>query len=287
MPPDKLLLDTASIAQEAGRLILPFFQGHFAHRLKADNSPVTEADLAAHAFLVGALGRLGMGLPVISEESSEGEAKAAPVTGDYWLVDPLDGTKDFMKGKPEFTVNIALMRKHTPMLGVVHAPALGVTYLAESGQEAWRVTGEGAAAQIRTRAADVQRLTVVASRDHSGLRVKRMLEKLPSAQVTSIGSSLKFCLIAEGKADLYFRDVPTMEWDTAAAQCVVETAGGVVVELNGELLSYGKPGLKNPGLVALGDPDFQWGNFAAGPENIQAFRTFFGQVCGEAGVGSQ
>src|SRR5262249_13813766 len=138
-----------------------------------------------------------------------------------------------------------------------------LTYFAQPGRGAWRQEGRNPDIAIQTRAAEVDRLTVVASRDHSGPRVKRLLEMLPSPEVTSIGSSLKFCLVAEGSADLYFRDGPTMEWDTAAAQCVLEAAGGLVLELNGESLCYGKPGLKNPAFVAVGSPSFPWHKLAS------------------------
>jgi len=213
--------------------------------------------LASHAFLVEALAELTPGLPVVSEESFEPEAARLPAS-DYWLVDPLDGTKGFLKGKPEFTVNVALMHDHHPILGVVCAPALGLSYLGQAGQGAWRHRASETEVLIRTRRAEVSRLTVVASQEHSGPRVRRMLERLPSPEVTNIGSSLKFCLVAEAAADLYFRDLPTMEWDTAAAQCVVESAGGVVLELSGEPLRYGKPGLRNSGFVTLGDPNLRW-----------------------------
>jgi 3'(2'), 5'-bisphosphate nucleotidase len=255
--PEGMLTAAAEIAREAGRIILRFFQKEFSHRLKADRSPVTEADMASHTFLVKALDELTPGLPVVSEEIVGIEKSIAPRT-DYWLVDPLDGTKSFLKGLPEFTVNLALMRLGNPALGVVWAPALDLMYLGHSGQGAWRQQGTEPAARIRSRRADLNRMTVVASKDHSGPRVKRMLERLSSPEVTNIGSSLKFCLVAEGRADLYFRDLPTMEWDTAAAQCVVEAAGGRVLDLSGEGLRYGKPGLKNSGFVTLGDPSLRW-----------------------------
>ena len=274
------------LAAEAGRIIMPFFKNDCAHHLKPDLSPVTEADVASHGFLVKALGELNPGLPVISEESFGVEAPNLLV-GDYWLIDPLDGTKEFLKGRPQFTVNIAMMHDHRPILGVVHAPVFGLTYRAADGKGGWRQQGQNPPAAIRTRAADTHRLTVVASKDHSGPRVKRLLSKLPSPVVTNIGSSLKFCLIAEGQTDLYFRDLPTMEWDTAAAQCVVEAAGGVVRDLNGEPLRYGKPGLKNPGFVVMGDPNFPWNDFVPGKENQDAFRAFFAAVCGDTGEGAR
>lgn len=281
--PNSSLENLCQIASEAGRRILPFFQSSFSHRLKADNSPVTEADLASHAFLVDALSELSPQRIVISEESAGTEAMAQSPLEEYWLIDPLDGTKEFMKGKSEFTVNIALMREGRPMVGIVHAPALGITYFAETGKGSWRQAGQNPAMQIRTRQAQRHQLTVVASKDHSGPPVKRMLAKLNSPALTTIGSSLKFCLVAEGQADLYFRDLPTMEWDTAAAQCVVETAGGQVLDLTGGRLNYGKPALRNTGFVVVGDPNFPWHEWAPAADNHYAFRSFFAEVCQETG----
>ena len=236
---------------------MPFFRNGCSHQLKADRSPVTEADVAANDFLISALTKLHPKLKVVSEEAIEGANPTAPAE-EHWLIDPLDGTRGFLQGKPEFTVNIALMRNGRPIAGVVHAPAIALTYLARIGEGAWRLEGEGAKIPIQTRPAERHRLTVVASKDHSGPRVRAMLERMDSPALTSIGSSLKFCLVAEGRADLYLRDLPTMEWDTAAAQCIVEAAGGRVLELSGKPLGYGKPGLKNPAIITIGDPEFGW-----------------------------
>ena len=276
--PATLLSAVAHIAVNAGKVILPFFRNDCGHRLKADNSPVTQADLASHDLLANALAELTPGHLVISEESSGPSATPNPPLEEYWLVDPLDGTKEFLKGKPGFTVNVALMRQGSPALGVVHAPALGLTYCAQAGAGAWRQAPGESPVPIRTRPAQLEQLVVVASRDHSGPAVKRLLEKLHSPQLTTIGSSLKLCLIAEGRADLYFRDVPTMEWDTAAAQCLLETAGGQVLDLHGNALGYGKKDLRNPEFLALGDPAFRWRDLAPGSDDRAAFRALFAVV---------
>ena len=176
----------------------------------------------------------------------------------FWLVDPLDGTKEFIKKSGEFTVNIALIQAGRPILGVVHCPVTGITYSAESGQGAWRQDKDGPFTAIHARKADAAALAVVASRDHAGPRVSKMLARMPGAELASVGSSLKFCLVAEGKADVYLRDLPTMEWDTAAAQCVVEAAGGQVLTLDGNALSYRKPEMRNPAILTIGDPAFPW-----------------------------
>lgn len=192
MRANQMLSAVSEIAGNAGRSILPFFRREVFPQPKADKSLVTEVELAARQFLVEALGDLSPHLAVLSEESSCGETVVNRPGEDYWLVDPLDGTKGFIKGKTDFTVNIALIRERRPVLGVVHAPALGLTYLAEAGKGAWRQTGRGPVGQIRSRPADFHRLTVVVGKDPSGPRVKRLLEKLPSPGVTSIGSSLNF-----------------------------------------------------------------------------------------------
>jgi 3'(2'), 5'-bisphosphate nucleotidase len=249
------------LARKAGELILPIYAREVKVALKEDRSPLTEADQASHHFLDGELRGIIQGCPVVSEESAETHGLDASETTQFWLIDPLDGTKEFLKKSGEFTVNIALIRDRRPVLGVVHAPATGVTYWAVAGEGAFRVRPAGAVESIRTRQARTEALSVVASKDHAGPMVAQMLERIGNAKLASIGSSLKFCLVADGTADIYLRDVPTMEWDTAAAQCVVEEAGGVLLTLDGRALSYGKPGMKNGSLLTLGDPRFPWRSF--------------------------
>lgn len=173
-------------------------------------------------------------------------------------MDPLDGTKEFLKQSGEFTVNIGLIREGRPVMGVVDAPAIGLSYWAESGKGAFRLRKGGSPEVIRCRRADPRLPTLVASRDHAGPEVKALLDRFPGAPSASMGSSLKFCLVAAGEADVYLRDLPTSEWDTAAAHCVLECAGGCVMQLDGAPFVYGKPGLRNPGFVALGDPSLRW-----------------------------
>ncbi|HEX4119290.1 MAG TPA: 3'(2'),5'-bisphosphate nucleotidase CysQ [Verrucomicrobiae bacterium] len=252
------------LAIEAGRRIMPFYRGHAAVTVKQDASPLTAADLAAHHFLVDSLPRVLPGVEVISEESLPEVHLSAVNLDRFWLVDPLDGTKEFIKATGEFTVNIALIEKGRPILGVVHAPAMDVTYYASDAGNAFRVDAKSAPVRLSTRRANPTRLAVVASTNHAGPMVKAMLDRLSNPVLRSMGSSLKFCLVAEGTADLYLRDVPTMEWDTAAAQCVVESAGGSVCSLDGKPLRYGKAGLKNPSLMTAGDRDFPWQQFTCG-----------------------
>jgi 3'(2'), 5'-bisphosphate nucleotidase len=260
MPPDlpKLLDAALELAVAAGRRILEVYSSDFAVTRKDDATPLTQADLASHALITEALGRLAPALPVLSEEGAGipfAERRAWP---RYWLVDPLDGTREFVKRNGEFTVNIALVEGHRPVLGVVHAPALGLTYGAARGCGAFRLEGAARAA-VRTRRA-AGPLTVVASRSHRDEATDRILARLPAHDAVSRGSSLKFCLVADGSADFYPRLGPTSEWDTAAGQCIVEQAGGAVWRLP-ELTPLGcneKESLLNPSFAVIGDPAYDW-----------------------------
>jgi len=225
---------------------------------KKDASPLTAADQASHDFLVQSLKSLMPEAALISEESAGAMNGSIDTCRSSWLVDPLDGTKEFLKRTNEFTVNVALMEAGLPVLGVVHAPALNLTYYGGRNFGSWRQVDDEPPIPISTRCADSSELAVVASKDHAGPLVSAMLARLTRPQLQSMGSSLKFCLVAEGKADVYLRDLPTMEWDTAAAQCIVEAAGGGVYSLDGQLLRYGKPGLKNPAIMTVGDVQLDW-----------------------------
>ena len=252
------------MAEQAGREAMRFYEGRAAVVLKSDSSPLTDADRASHDLLMQFLPDLIPGIPVISEEAQDPTRGLPDTDGRFWLVDPLDGTKEFLKGTGEFTVNIALVQNGQPIVGVVHAPAIGLIYFADLEDGAFRRCHAEAPVPIRAQRAVRERLRVVASKDHAGPLVKAMLVRLPDVELKSMGSSLKFCLVAEGSADLYLRDIPTMEWDTAAAQCIVEAAGGRVCALDGHPLRYGKPGLKNPAIITVGDSDFEWTEFLDG-----------------------
>lgn len=265
-----LVKDCCTLARQAGDKIMAFYRKHGDVAVKADASPLTAADSASHEFLVAALPSLLPDVPVISEESHDAAAANTALTGRFWLVDPLDGTKEFVKGTDEFTVNIALIEAGVPVLGVVYAPALGLTYFAARGVGAFRQMGHESATAIATRRADTAKLCVVASKDHAGPLVKAMLERMPGATFQSMGSSLKFCLVAEGKADVYLRDVPTMEWDTAAAQCVVTVAGGAIHELTGAPLRYGKATLRNSSIITVGDLGFPWKDYVVAEATVAA-----------------
>jgi 3'(2'), 5'-bisphosphate nucleotidase len=249
--------EVCKLTRQAGERIMGFYKGGTAVSWKKDASPLTAADRASHEFLVASLESLIPETTVVSEESDEVIESVGSSTL-FWLVDPLDGTKEFLKGTNEFTVNVALMEKGSPVLGVVHAPALSLTYYGGRNFGAWRQAGDEPPSPISTRQAGPYGLGVVASKDHAGPLVSTMLGRLTNPRLQSMGSSLKFCLVAEGKADIYLRDLPTMEWDTAAAQCVVEGAGGGVYSLDGEPLRYGKAALRNPAIMTIGDTQLDW-----------------------------
>jgi 3'(2'), 5'-bisphosphate nucleotidase len=256
-----MLESIREIALAAGAEAMRFYGQPFTVDYKADDSPLTAADQAAHRLICARLRALTPDLPILSEESDPSEIAQRRTWSRFWLVDPLDGTKEFIKQTGEFTVNIALIVDGRAELGVIHAPATGLTYMAETTIGAFKQTGNGPVQPIRARPSPVRMpdeaelpLTIVASRDHAGPLVARLFQRYPAATTKSMGSSLKFCLLAEGAADLYLRDVPTMEWDTAAAQSILETAGGQIRDLEGHVLTYNKESLRNPSIVAVGDP---------------------------------
>jgi len=255
-----LLERVADIARAAGREILEVYaSGEVAATVKADESPLTAADLRAHRLIVRRLGELSPAAPVLSEEAADTPAHERLQWPRHWLVDPLDGTREFLSRNGEFTVNIALIERHTPALGVVHVPVMDTTYLGWPGTGAWRQRAAGPAEAIRvaTRAGTPPR--VVGSRSHRGDSLDGFLARVGPHELLVIGSSLKFCLVAEGAADVYPRLGPTSEWDTAAAHAVLSGAGGTVSRLDGGPLQYNSCAeLLNPFFVAYGPQDRDW-----------------------------
>lgn len=241
------------IVGHAGDIVMAVYQGAIDVRSKADASPVTEADERAEAFIVPALRALAPGIPVVAEEmAARGQADAIGAT--FWLVDPLDGTREFINRNGEFTVNVALVHEGRPVLGVVGAPALGRLYAGAVGQGAWIEDAHGRRA-IRVRPVPSEGLSVVASRSHGdAAALDRFLQGRVVAQLVNAGSSLKLCLLAAGEADLYPRLGRTMEWDIAAGHAVLAAAGGEVRTLDGGPFGYGKPGFENPHFAAWGQP---------------------------------
>ena len=252
-----LLPAVEAIARAAGRAIMEVYASDFTVLGKPDASPLTEADLRAEAIITPALQALLPGVPVVAEEAhARGgcDAAAGLAGAAFWLVDPLDGTREFVARNGEFTVNIALVRDGEPVLGVVFAPALGQMYAGERGHGAW-LDNAGVRRQIGCRRVPAEGLTVLTSRvhgDHSA--VDALLQGQGVAQHLSAGSSLKFGLLACGLADVYPRYGRTMEWDTAAGQAVLTAAGGSLCDTAGRPLRYGKPGFENLHFIARGLP---------------------------------
>lgn len=266
---EQLLAQVVTLAVQAGNEILRVYHAAEGIQIdtKADDSPLTQADLAAHHVLFPALAALLPGVPVLSEESELPPWSERSAWTRYWIIDPLDGTKEFIKRNGEFTVNVALIDHGKPVLGVVHVPVLGVTYSALDNHGAWK-EALGAREKIHTRKlppriAAGDTIEVVASRSHGADAVNALLERIEqhagSVTTRNMGSSLKLCLVAEGNADIYPRLALTSEWDTAAAQAIVEAAGGQVYDLQWRVLRYNtKDNILNPFFYVIGDTDFDW-----------------------------
>ena len=256
------LIEVVGIAREAGRAILEVYERDFSVTEKDDKSPLTEADVASHRIITQRLGQLTPDIPLLSEESSTVPYAERAGWERYWLVDPLDGTKEFIKRNGEFTVNIALIEGQVPVMGVVHVPVTGVSYFGEHDRGAFRQDGDSTPRPIHVTAALEGTPRVVGSRSHAGESLQRYLANLGDHELVSMGSSLKLCLVAEGKADVYPRLGPTSEWDTAAAQAVVEAAGGRVTDTGMTLLRYNtKESLLNPEFLVFGDLTEDWSRF--------------------------
>ena len=248
----RILLDMAcAAAHAAGAAILDIYRQDFNVRHKTDESPVTRADEQAEAIIEERLAAATPDIPIIAEERCAAEGLPSSAPQRFWLVDPLDGTKEFIRRNGEFTVNIALIEGERSVLGVVHLPSQGVTYAAAGSAARWR-NGE-APQPIKSRPLPPRGAVVVHSRSHADeKRLAEYVATLPGAERRLAGSALKFCLLAAGEADLYPRFGPTAEWDTAAGQAVLEAAGGAVATLDGAPLRYGKPGFRNPDFIARG-----------------------------------
>ncbi|QFT56797.1 3'(2'),5'-bisphosphate nucleotidase CysQ [Microbulbifer sp. THAF38] len=264
-----LLEQVIAICKNAGEAILEVYHSSAELEVdtKADDSPVTAADLAAHKILAPALARLIEGVPVLSEEQEMPSFAERSQWQRYWIVDPLDGTKEFIRRNGEFTVNVALIENGEPVLGVVHVPVLDITYAGGKGDGAFKRTESGdteiRVRPLKPRLEAGEAVELVASRSHGAGAVDQLVERIESrlgaVACKNMGSSLKLCLVAEGDADLYPRLAPTCEWDTAAAQAVVEAAGGIVVDDSFKLLRYNrKDSLLNPFFYVIGDASYDW-----------------------------
>jgi 3'(2'), 5'-bisphosphate nucleotidase len=257
--PEQVLGQLVDISRRAGIAILEWYDGDMGITQKADDSPLTKADVASHELISKELTRLWPEIPVLSEESEDIPWETRQKWQQYWLVDPLDGTKEFINRNGEFTVNIALIRDHQAVMGIVHVPVTDISYFGARGTGAWRQHGAAAATPIDVRQPAAEPAVIVGSRSHANPELVTQLNRLGPHELISMGSSLKFCRVAEGLADFYPRVGPTCEWDTAAAQAVVEAAGGQVVKIDGSPLGYNSKEIYlNPHFFVFGDSAKDW-----------------------------
>lgn len=267
---DDQLTILLKIIREAGSEILSVYSdnSNFRVNYKEDDSPITKADRLADRIIARALKKLPVNFPILSEESEVPLYRERESWTDYWLVDPLDGTKEFIKRNGEFTVNIAHIRNGVPEMGAVHVPVSGVTYLGKKGFGAWMVDQDDVTKEIHARKMgnSSRSIKVLTSRSHGNDSldnlIKGISKELGDTEIVTMGSSLKICLLAEGKADLYPRQTPTCEWDTAAAHAVLAGSGGEIFDDNFRVLKYNqKSSLLNPNFFAVADPNFDWGKW--------------------------
>ncbi len=260
--PGALLPEVCRLGQAAGAAIMAIYSTEFDVEHKADDSPLTAADMAAHHVLVDGLAALTPEIPLLSEESADIPFEERAGWQRYWLIDPLDGTREFVKRNGEFTVNVALIDDGRPVLGMVHVPVTGTCYFAARGHGAHKREGDAPARAISARPLGAGPVAIAGSRSHPSARLEAFLARLGPHEIVRIGSSLKSCLVAEGRADLYPRLGPTSEWDTAAAQCIVEVAGGRVTDTAMQPLRYNtKASLLNPHFFVSGDPAVDWSRY--------------------------
>lgn len=247
--PDEYLASACIFARDAGQLIMTYFRGDMNARNKGDHSPVTDADVAANGLIVKALHEMAPHIPIIAEEDDELGMGGHET---FWLVDPLDGTRSFVRGETEFTVNIGLIHQHKPVMGVIYVPATGILYHGQVGKGAWREGGLGQSVPIAVRKPAEDGLVVVKSRSHPSAATQAFLDTIKVKTMIAGSSSVKFCQVAEGAADIYPRFGRTMEWDTAAGHAILDAAGGRVVNVDGTPFLYGKAGYENPPFIAYG-----------------------------------
>ncbi|MCU7834292.1 MAG: 3'(2'),5'-bisphosphate nucleotidase CysQ [gamma proteobacterium symbiont of Taylorina sp.] len=263
----RLLPEVIELAQQAGQVIMDIYQSDFQINNKSDNTPVTCADLAANEFIVKQLARLSPEIPILSEESTTIPYKERSQWQTYWLVDPLDGTRAFIEKTGEFSVNIALIVKNSPVLGVIYSPVNKCSFYACSDGGAFYLDDSKQARNIQVRAKCQDKIVVAGTEKSAQSRIlqaflKNLEKRFHSYEIKFMGSSLKSCMVAEGTADVYARLGPTSEWDTAAAQCIVEEAGGQITDTQMQALRYNtKDSLLNPDFFVFGDKSIAWNQF--------------------------
>ena len=257
-----LLNPAIALAENAAVEILKIYRSEFVYQQKADNTPLTEADLAAHKTISEGLAKLTPDIPILSEEDANIPYETRQSWKSYWLVDPLDGTREFIKRNGEFTINIALIENQLPVLGVILVPVSGTCYYATKNGGAFKVIKHGKPESISVRNVPNDRIHVAGSRSYLDNSLDNFLSNLENYELTKMGSSLKSCLVAEGKVDIYARLGPTSEWDTAAAQCIVEEAGGYITTTDLKQLRYNtKDSLLNPHFLVFGDKSHDWPSY--------------------------
>lgn len=262
--PSRFFEPVLSLTREAGRRIMEIYESDFRVGAKADRSPLTAADLVSHHCLVEGLESLYPHHPVLSEESAGPGFETRSPWESFWLIDPLDGTPEFIRRTGEFTVNVALIHRHEPVFGVVYAPAKDLCYFASEGCGAFRRTGEADPETIRVCPRAPETIRVVGGRPHDAGPLDLYLSRLGEHEWASIGGSLNLCAVAEGAADLTPRIGQTAEWETAAAHCVVNEAGGRIANLSGQPLRYNtKASVLNPYFLVYGDKSRDWCTYAA------------------------
>ncbi len=259
-----------SIARQAGTKIMELYTQDFSVVNKQDNTPLTTADIAANNIICDSLKALTPSLPVLAEESAVVDFRERMQWRQYWLVDPLDGTREFIKKNGEFSVNISLIEGQQAILGVIYVPVTGVAYCASLNNGAERYQTDSTISTLTVKKTDPADITIVSSRSHVSEKLKQFIARFDNPTLLFMGSSLKCCLIAEGKADIYPRFGPTSEWDTAAAQIIVEEAGGIIVDTRFRRLEYNKKeSLLNPDFLVIADRDFDWRQYTSfTPNNL-------------------
>ena len=261
---EQLTMQALALAKLAGERIVDVYEQGFDVSTKADDTPLTTADIDAHHIIVDGLCELDLNIPVLSEESSGIPFSERNDWKTYWLVDPLDGTREFIKRNGEFTVNIGLIEDGAPIIGVVYAPVMKTAYYAATGLGAWKQNDGEKAIQIHVRKAPRDKVTVARSRSPvTGPNMQKFLNKLGNYDEVAMGSALKSCLVAEGVADVYARLGPTSEWDTGAAQCIVNEAGGKITDIRMRELRYNtRESLINPHFLVFGsESDRNWSDY--------------------------
>lgn len=265
---EQLLEPLKKIAKQAADAIMRIYQTDFDVQIKSDKTPVTEADFAAHKIISQGLSELIPGLPVLSEEGDIPDYSERKKWSSYWLVDPMDGTREFVNRSGQFTVNIALIENQQAVVGVIYAPVYQCCYFAVKDRGAYRINDGGVSQQIQIKPWAGEKIRIACSRVHRSSWLERLTQVFKSYELVPLGSSLKSCYVADGQADIYLRMGPTCEWDTAAAQIILEQAGGALVDLDMQPLRYNsKESLLNPHFMSVGDTDHDWQKFLPTPSS--------------------